>query len=436
MDAESYSLDDIPGALSADAAGGVVNWSAVHRHLEVNVSSDPSAVCTQLAKDWLRRLGSSYSDEYRVYESSRFVILSARGARITGNLARLGTRTLEELGRDFPTAYAKPRLGKFACIVADNQERYYDYLEQFISSGDLPLSGGVFLAEGYAHFVLNHDVPAHQEFAFVHELTHALLLGMNLPLWLEEGLTQLTEARVLGFETLHIDREEVARHRSHWLQHGIQGLWNGSSFSTDEGMQLSYTMAQVIVRNMINTSYERFLRFVDEASRWDGGDAASRSVFQRSLGEWATQFLGPGEWEVGVGAPHDHWYRALSCLEEGRVDDARQHLIAAVASDSPDPLCLNDVAWVLATHPDDRIRDGSEAVRLAEQACALTDWKVDAYLGTLAAAYAERGDFEKAVHFAERTVELAPAGIREEERARLELFRAGRPYRESSDQYR
>jgi len=58
---------------------------------------------------------------------------------------------------------------------------------------------------------------------------------------------------------------------------------------------------------------------------------------------------------------------------------------------------LNNLAWALATNPNPSFRDGSNAVVLAEKAVAATSPRIPWHLGTLAAAYAETGQFEKAV---------------------------------------
>src|SRR5262249_31536864 len=61
-----------------------------------------------------------------------------------------------------------------------------------------------------------------------------------------------------------------------------------------------------------------------------------------------------------------------------------------IAANAPDsPRMLDELGWLLATYPDSRSRDGTEAVRLAEHACDLTEYKIPALLDTLAAAYAE-----------------------------------------------
>ncbi len=83
-----------------------------------------------------------------------------------------------------------------------------------------------------------------------------------------------------------------------------------------------------------------------------------------------------------------HILLSLAKQEDGLQ---RLHEIAANAPDSPQ--MLDELAWLLATYPDSKTRDGTGAVRLVERACALTERRIPALLDTLAAAYAEAGDF-------------------------------------------
>jgi tetratricopeptide (TPR) repeat protein len=108
---------------------------------------------------------------------------------------------------------------------------------------------------------------------------------------------------------------------------------------------------------------------------------------------------------------------------------------------NPDwPEALNDLAWLKATCWDSEVRDGAEAVRLAERACKIAGDKVPGFLGTLAAAYAESGRFDDAVKTAERAKDLAAASgqkdIAERNLKLLALYRAGKPYHEPASKSR
>jgi tetratricopeptide (TPR) repeat protein len=69
---------------------------------------------------------------------------------------------------------------------------------------------------------------------------------------------------------------------------------------------------------------------------------------------------------------------------------------------------LNNLAWVLATSPEEKLRDGKRAIELAKAACAETDYKAPHILSTLAAAYAEAGDWDEAKKTIARALELKP----------------------------
>jgi tetratricopeptide (TPR) repeat protein len=91
----------------------------------------------------------------------------------------------------------------------------------------------------------------------------------------------------------------------------------------------------------------------------------------------------------------------------------------------------NGLAWILATAPDDKVRDGKRAIEAAKKACELTEYKNGGYLDTLAAAYAEVGDFSKAVEWQEKALKAGDIPIKDQDAAkkRLELFKQKKPYR-------
>jgi hypothetical protein len=89
-------------------------------------------------------------------------------------------------------------------------------------------------------------------------------------------------------------------------------------------------------------------------------------------------------------------------------------------------------AWILATCPDARYRDGRVAVTAATRACELTAWKNPDVLSTLAAAHAESGDFASAVAWEQRALKCAVAlGFNPKRyQDQMALYKASKPYRE------
>lgn len=91
---------------------------------------------------------------------------------------------------------------------------------------------------------------------------------------------------------------------------------------------------------------------------------------------------------------------------------------------------LSSRAWLRAVCPDASFRNGKQAVSDAKGACSITSWKDSDYLDTLAAAYAEAGEFDAAVRYEEKAIALHkdPDGSKEEQQ-RLAMYRQRQPFR-------
>jgi Flp pilus assembly protein TadD len=123
---------------------------------------------------------------------------------------------------------------------------------------------------------------------------------------------------------------------------------------------------------------------------------------------------------------------ADALLRERQVDEVIAYCRRLLEADTNSTVALNNLAWLLATVPDPYWRNGGEAVRLAERACQLTQYKEATMLGTLAAAYAEAGRFNDAVATAQKARTVALAHGQKEVAARneelLALYQSGRAY--------
>ena len=103
---------------------------------------------------------------------------------------------------------------------------------------------------------------------------------------------------------------------------------------------------------------------------------------------------------------------------------------AAYESDPFDANTLNSFAWFLATCEEAKYRDGPRAVELSELVCQLTSWSHSQYVDTLAAAYAEVGDFERARLWQGHAAAFADEAEREDYLSRLAIYQKGSPYRD------
>ena len=136
--------------------------------------------------------------------------------------------------------------------------------------------------------------------------------------------------------------------------------------------------------------------------------------------------------EIAPGFSLAHFELARTLQTRGCPAEADAFYRKALALDPGNHEIENDYAWMLATYHDPAVRDGRRALELARSACEATENANANYLDTLAAAYAEIGDFKQALNMTEAAVALLDRndGLAVEIRARAESYRAGKPYRQ------
>jgi tetratricopeptide (TPR) repeat protein len=138
--------------------------------------------------------------------------------------------------------------------------------------------------------------------------------------------------------------------------------------------------------------------------------------------------------DVDPNIPEAHYQLAGLLSAKGDAASAILQLEDAVRLAPDWPLALNNLAWMRATEPDSKLRDGAEAARLALHAVTLTGKNDPSTLDTLAAAYAESGQFSDAAATAKTAIETASAAdetnLATEIQSRLKLYQAQQPYRE------
>jgi tetratricopeptide (TPR) repeat protein len=125
-----------------------------------------------------------------------------------------------------------------------------------------------------------------------------------------------------------------------------------------------------------------------------------------------------------------HSSRAMTLADVGRAREAVRDYEASIRLDPDNPNNLNNYAWFLATYPEAKWRNGKRAVKLAQEAVSLR--RDASYVDTLAAAYAETGQFKYAVKTQKWAISLQDDSLEGDPCfQRLKLYEQRRPYRET-----
>jgi len=161
------------------------------------------------------------------------------------------------------------------------------------------------------------------------------------------------------------------------------------------------------------------------AHRGKGAMDAAEQAWRRAM-QAAPTYMPPRMALVGVLLAKSDYAGAVTLIDEG------------IKANPNEVELVNGLAWLLATCPADGVRDGRRAVQLAEQACKAASFRNHAYLDTLAAAYAEAGDFTEALKTVGQAIRLAREGndsdaVRKYQE-RQALYQQNKPYRDKPPQ--
>jgi tetratricopeptide (TPR) repeat protein/membrane protease YdiL (CAAX protease family) len=128
-----------------------------------------------------------------------------------------------------------------------------------------------------------------------------------------------------------------------------------------------------------------------------------------------------------------HISRADARQRLGQYQAALDDYRAAVKYGPDNAQAVNDLSWQLSTSTHAEVRDGKRALELANHACELSGWAQATFIDTLAAAYAEQGNFNEAVIWQQRAIDLAgqsDASLKRELENHLARYLDRQPYRE------
>jgi len=277
------------------------NWADIYEHVEAHLKDvDQDELWREIANAWILKLKSKLSDDYQIYESDNYILVTSESDRYVTLLSGFLESALRKILSALKGMASDEGYGKYVVIVFNDIDDYYSYMSYYYpEDGVFGLSSGVYLNNGYGHFVFPHQDVAYAESITAHEMTHSLLSHLPIPLWLNEGMAVTIENMIAGSAPLRMDNELFARHKAFWGEKEIQEFWSGDAFHRpDEGQELSYHLAQFAVKSLSH-DYEAFVRFANMANYDDGGESAANEIFGGGLGGLGgliAQFFGDGDW--------------------------------------------------------------------------------------------------------------------------------------------
>jgi hypothetical protein len=159
-------------------------------------------------------------------------------------------------------------------------------------AGEQAFSGGMFIQNGYGHFVFCKGTMDTMEPTLVHELSHSLVAHLPLPAWLNEGLAVNTERRWAARPAQYKPHELAYMHSRFWNEETMQEFWSGKSYKRpDDGNALSYDLAQRLIA-LIGQDHDLLTRFALAAHYSDGGKQAAMDILGQPIESLTAEVIG------------------------------------------------------------------------------------------------------------------------------------------------
>jgi hypothetical protein len=294
------ALEKFP--LHADSTGRFVipNWARVEASLaERFAREDPNALWVSVAASWLDDLRIALGDGFRVSASENFFLLSRGDERMAKVFLDFAEKTRKRILMLLDGIANDEGYGKSCVLVFANEDDYYEYVANYYpDEGEFAFSSGMYINDGYGHFVCVETDMSNVEPIIAHELTHMQLTHLPLPAWLNEGLAVNTE-KILSprFGSSQTLAEMQAKHAAFWNAQTIQEFWSGKSFlRTDDGNELSYDLARQLT-TLLSQDRTSFVKFANAVELNDGGQRAAQTHLGIGLELAVEKLLGEGDWQ-------------------------------------------------------------------------------------------------------------------------------------------
>jgi hypothetical protein len=271
----------------------IFRWHEVKQVIQQLSAHHQLEAINQAKLNWLLLMREELGPSFHVLETQGLLMLSSIEANVAKAMQTYVENTEKRIRTVLRDLAQFPEGEKNIVLVFDDDTMYYDYVSLYYpDEGEFSFSGGMFIDNGCAHFVVKCDDLRSVEPVIAHEMTHRALAYYSLPRWLDEGIAVNTEIRLTANYALRFTAQELhQKHLLFWNKETIQEFWSGKSFDrVDDGNLLSYELARILVEHFAK-DWARFSQFVQTVSNIDAGHEAAHAALELDLGECVCALL-------------------------------------------------------------------------------------------------------------------------------------------------
>ncbi len=252
-----------------------IDWWAFEAWRRVEPDVDIRAV----AAAWMDEVRDSLSGEYRRWRHVSVEGLAPADGALAQAMAAAADKSVKIVRAALSRALGDVPAPDIGLVVFAGKDEYISFTDYYHpEEGEWATSGGCYLNDGEGCFpliVTHAGAKWGLEQTIAHEMTHHLLHGRGLPLWVEEGFTQMMEERVTGYTGFKLDREMRDRQFERW-EGRLDSFLSGEGFSSgaEDDQELAYHLAEWIARAELSERADAYFRFVRDC-RENGAEASA-----------------------------------------------------------------------------------------------------------------------------------------------------------------
>ena len=279
------------------------DWEAIARQIEI-AECDPDAAWRSVATEWMEVFAAALGQDYRIHHSGDLLLVTRAPNRRACEILEYIVQCEKEILNELPFIDPSTLIGILPVIIFGDEINFYEYLSMYYGQDvgnkdqeeEYGAAGGVFLGGGYGHIAMPSENLDYYRQTLCHEMCHATLASLALPLWLDEAVTAEVEHHLTGGNPYFLDRDMVKEHKAYWNDERLEAFWSGMSFySPDEGQTLSYHLARYLFHAIAPLSNpETIGNFMHTANDGNYGRSAARQCFGIDLNEVIDGLVGVG----------------------------------------------------------------------------------------------------------------------------------------------